>query len=295
MIPREVLRKVRKIEIRSRRLVNEVFAGSYVSVFKGRGMEFDEVREYQIGDDVRAIDWNVTARMGHPYVKKYVEERELTVVLAADVSGSNRFGSLQQLKRDLIAELGAVLALSAIRNNDRVGLVLFTDRVEHHVPARKGSAHGVRVIRDLLAFQPAHLGSELQPALDFLHRGVRRRSVVFLLSDFLFDLPDLARFSATARHHDLIAVMVSDRREFAWPAVGLVEWEDCETARRMWVDTSDPRTRRLFGERAAARRDRWRQLFRKAGVDLIEVETGQPYERALVRFFRERERRLAVS
>ncbi len=294
MIPVEVFRKVRRIEIRSRRLVNDVFAGSYHSVFKGRGMEFDEVRDYQPGDDVRSIDWNVTARMGHPYVKKFVEERELTVLLLADVSASHRFGSRSQLKKDLVAELSAVLAFSAIRNGDRVGLGLFTDRIERFVPPRKGLGHGLRVIREVLAFEPARPGTDLAPALEFLQHAIRRRAVCFLLSDFFLPEFPARRLATAARHHDLIAVVVGDRREEAWPPAGLVEWEDAETGRRQVLDTSHPATRRRLAELALERRRDLLDRFRRAGVDVIEASTGEPYDRALLRFFRERERRIGI-
>ena len=291
MIPKEILRKVRRIEIRSRRLVNEVFAGQYQSVFKGRGMEFDEVREYQPGDDVRSIDWNVTARMGQPFVKKFVEERELTVLFLADVSASNRFGSLGQLKKDLIAEMTAVLAFSAIRNNDRVGLVLFSGEVEAYVPPRKGVGHGLRVIREALFHEPRRRDTAVAPALEFLNHVITRRSVCFLLTDFLF--PDAADrlLSIAARRHDVIAVVVSDRREQAWPRAGLVEFEDLETGERFLRDASDPSTRACLTGRAAAQRADLLSRLRRAGLDAIEVSAGEPYDRALVRFFRERERR----
>jgi uncharacterized protein (DUF58 family) len=295
MIPREILRKVRRIEIRSRRLVNEVFAGQYQSVFKGRGMEFDEVREYQPGDDVRSIDWNVTARMGQPFVKKFVEERELTVLFLADVSASNRFGSIGQLKKDLVAEMTAVLAFSAIRNNDRVGLVLFAEDVECYVPPRKGVGHGLRVIREALVHEPRRRGTAVAPALEFLNHVVTRRSVCFLLSDFRF--PDAADrlLSVAARRHDLIAVVVSDRREEAWPKDGgLIEFEDLETGERFLRDASHAATRAMLTGEAAAGRAALLSRLRRAGVDTIEVSTdpNEPYDRALVRFFRERERRL---
>lgn len=292
MIPKEILRKVRRIEIRSRRLVNEVFAGQYQSVFKGRGMEFDEVREYQPGDDVRSIDWNVTARMGQPFVKKFVEERELTVLFLADVSASNRFGSVGQLKKDLIAEMTAVLAFSAIRNNDRVGLVLFSGEVERYVPPRKGVGHGLRVIREALYHEPRRRDTAVGPALEFLNHVVTRRSVCFLLTDFMF--PDAADrlLAIAARRHDVIAVVVSDRREQAWPkSAGLVEFEDLETGERFVRDAADPATRTRLTERAAAQRAALLTRLRRAGIDAIEVSAGEPYDRALVRFFRERERR----
>jgi uncharacterized protein (DUF58 family) len=292
MIPRDILRKVRQIEIRTRHLVNEVFAGQYHSVFKGRGMEFDEVREYLPGDDIRSIDWNVTARMGHPYVKKFVEERELTVMLVADISASNRFGSTPQLKKDLIAELTAVLAFSAIRNNDRVGLALFTDEVERYVPPRKGSSHVLRVVREALYHPPRRRGTNVVPALDFLNHVMTRRAVCFLISDFLFPDPADRLMSVTARRHDLVGVIVGDRREQAWPKAGLVWWEDAETGARRLLDTSDDRTRRALTKRQAVRRETLLARLRRSGVDPIEVTAGEPYERALIQFFRERERRL---
>lgn len=292
MIPREILRKVRQIEIRTRHLVNEVFAGQYHSVFKGRGMEFDEVREYLPGDDIRSIDWNVTARMGHPYVKKFVEERELTVMLVADISASNRFGSTPQLKKDLIAELTAVLAFSAIRNNDRVGLALFTDEVERYVPPRKGSSHVLRVVREALYHPPRRRGTNVAPALEFLNHVMTRRAVCFLISDFLFPDPADRLLAVTARRHDLVGVIVGDRREQAWPKAGLVWWEDAETGARQLLDTSDDRTRRALTKRQAVRRESLLARLRRAGVDPIEVTAGEPYERALIQFFRERERRL---
>jgi uncharacterized protein (DUF58 family) len=291
MIPREVIRQVRQIQIRTRHLVQEVFAGEYHSVFKGRGMEFDEVREYVPGDDVRAIDWNVTARMGHPYIKKFVEERELTVMLAVDVSASHAFGSRARLKRDLLAELAAVLAFSAVRNHDRAGLLLFSDRVERYIPPAKGATHVLRVIREALGHRPRHPGTDVRPALEFLLRVLRRRCVCFLMSDFLFPDPAERELALAARRHDLIAVRAGDRREQAWPDAGLVWWEDAETGRRRRFDTSDRRVREAVARRFAAHRAAWQARFRRYGVDAIEVETGVPYDRALRRFFQTRERR----
>ncbi len=292
MIPRDVIRKIRHIEIRTRHRVNDVFAGQYHSVFKGRGMEFQEVREYVPGDDIRTIDWNVTARTGHPFVKKFTEERELTVMVLADVSASHRFGSAGQLKKDLVAELAAVLAFSAIRNNDRVGLVLFAEDVECFVPPGKGPSHVLRVIRDALYHEPHGRGTRVTPALDFLNRVTTRRTVTFLVSDFLFEEDYARALAVSARRHDLVAVAVGDRREQAWPAVGLVSWEDTETGRRFLVDTSDAATRRRFTAEQSRRRSERLDTLRRAGVDQVEVTTGEPYERALLRFFRERGRRL---
>ncbi len=292
MIPKEVLKKIRRIQIRTKHMVSDVFSGHYHSVFKGQGMEFHEVREYVPGDDIRAIDWNVTARMGHPFVKKYIEEREMTVMLLVDISASNDFGSTPQLKKDLAAELAALLAFSAIQNNDRVGLVLFTDEVEHYIAPRKGVSHVLRLIRDVLYFEPRRRGTELKPALDFLNHVSPRRAVTFLISDFIFDESIRKPLRITARRHDLIGVIVGDKREQMWPRAGLIEWEDAETGTRHLIDTSNRRTlRRLASMQAARRRDMLDQL-RKSGIDTIEVYAGEEYDRALMRFFRMREQRM---
>jgi uncharacterized protein (DUF58 family) len=294
MIPKEILRKVRQIQIRTNRMVSDVFAGEYHSVFKGRGMEFQEVREYVPGDEIRTIDWNVTARMGHPYVKKFTEERELTVMLLVDVSASHAFGSTPQLKKDLAAEIAAVLAFSAIQNNDRVGLVLFTDEIERYIPPKKGTSHVLRVIRDVLYFQPQHKGTRIEPALDFLNHIATRRTVTFMIGDFMTG-EDLKRpLAVTAKRHDLIGVVVGDKREHAWPAAGLVDWTDAETGRRFLIDTSDAATRRAFGMLQAQRRDRLRDLLGACGIDRIEVNAGEPYEREFVKFFKLRERRFRI-
>jgi uncharacterized protein (DUF58 family) len=290
--PREIIKKVRQIEIRTRHLVNDVFAGEYHSVFKGRGMEFQEVREYEPGDDIRTIDWNVTARMGHPFIKKFSEERELTVMLLVDISGSNLFGSRSQLKKDLAAEIAAVLAFAAIRNNDRVGLILFSDEVEHVLPPKKGSSHVLRVVRDVLDFRPRRRGTALAPALDFLNHITTRKTVTFLISDFLTneDLKTTLRVSAT--RHDLVAIVAADRRERDWPAAGLVEWHDPETGQRQLVDTSDVRVRRTLAEIQEKQRTNLKQRLVRTGLDVVEVWAGEPYDRELVRFFTARERRL---
>jgi uncharacterized protein (DUF58 family) len=292
LIAREILRKVRRIEIRTRKLVNESLAGGYHSVFKGRGMEFSEVREYQFGDDIRTIDWNVTSRMGHPYVKKHVEERELTVVLVADVSGSNAFGTAGRLKGEMMAEIGALLAFSASRNNDRVGLILFTDRVEKFVPPRKGRRHALRVVREMLYGTPAGRGTDLAAALDYLGRVVRRRAVVFVISDFLAEGYERSLRIAN-RRHDLVALAVDDPRELDLPAVGLLALEDAETGRLQVVDTGSARLRRRFREAAALRLRERAERFRRLSIDSVELRTDQPYDVPLVRFF-ERRARLAV-
>ncbi len=295
MISKELLKKVRRIQIRTRHRVSDHLTGHYHSVFKGQGMEFHEVREYVPGDDIRAIDWNVTARMGHPYIKKFVEEREMTVLLAVDVSASHDFGSTPQLKKDLAAELAAVLAFSATLNNDRVGLLLFTDEVEHYVPPRKGTAHVLRLIRDVLSFQPRHRTTALRPALDFLNHVMPRRVVTFLISDFIVREPLRKPLAITARRHDLIALLVGDKREQAWPQAGLVEWEDAESGARYWVDTSHRPTRRRLAARQLARRQQTLEELRQCGIDAIEVYAGEEYERALIRFFRQREQRMSRS
>ena len=292
MIPKEILKKVRRIHIRTKHMVTDVFAGQYHSVFKGQGMEFQEVREYVPGDEIRWIDWNVTARMGHPFVKKFTEERELTVMLLVDVSASKAFGSMSQLKKDLAAEVAAVLAFSAVQNNDRVGLILFSDKIECFVPPRKGIAHVLRVIRETLYFRPQHLQTRISAALDFLNRIATRKTVAFLISDFITS-EDLKRpVTLTARHHDLVGIVIADRLERAWPSAGLVEWMDAETGRRHLVDTSHAPTRRAYGLMQEQRRAGITSMLRSAGVDIITLEAGAPYDRELIKFFRQRERRL---
>jgi uncharacterized protein (DUF58 family) len=291
MLPAEILRKVRRIEIRTNRLVNESLAGEYHSVFKGRGMEFSEVREYQFGDDIRSIDWNVTARVGHPYVKKHVEERELTVILLVDFSGSGQFGTRRQFKREIQAEICALLAFSAIKNNDRVGLIAFTDRIETFLRPRKGKDHVLRVIREVLYFRPEGRTTDIAMALQHMHRTITKRSVVFVISDFLG--PDFARpLRVAARKHDLIALTVTDPREEDLPAVGLLELEDAETGDRVLVDAADARTRQAFHRWGVQRRLQRQALFRSVGVDALELRTDRPYDVPLVRFFHQRARRM---
>lgn len=290
MIPPEVLKKIRHIQIRTRHKVSDVFAGQYHSAFKGQGMEFEEVREYMAGDDIRSIDWNVTARMGHPYIKKFREERELTVMLLVDVSASHQFGSRHQFKHELAAEIAAVLAFSAIRNNDRVGLMLFTDEVELYLPPRKGTGHVLRVIREILYFKPRHRGTRIEPALTFLNHVAHRKAVCFLISDFMDDGFQRA-LRVTGKRHDMIAVVVGDQAERMIPPAGLVEFEDAETGRRMLIDTADPATQSELSKRHQRRRVELQQLLRSSGADTIEVNAGEPYDREFIRFFRMRERR----
>lgn len=300
-VPREVLKQVRLIELRTRGWVNTLFGGEYHSVFKGQGMEFAEVREYQHGDDVRTIDWNVTARMGHPYIKKHVEERELTVMLMVDLSGSEQFGSRGRLKAELAAELAAVLALSAIRNNDRVGLLIFSDHVEHVVPAKKGRRHVLRLIRDLLAFRPTGRGTDLADALDYAGRMLPHRSILFVLSDFIIPEADAdvgAGFDAFSRtlklvsnRHDVVAVRMVDALEESLPNAGLLVLTDPETGREVAVDTGRERVRGRYDTRAGAEEAAVRSLFRRLAVDAIEVRTDGSYVKPLMQFFRARERR----
>jgi len=287
----ELLRKVRRIEIRARRLVNEGMAGEYLSVFKGRGMEFAEVRDYQPGDDVRSIDWNVTSRMGHPYVKRYVEERELTVLLAVDGSGSGHFGTANRTKVDLGAEISALIAFSAIRNNDRVGLLIFTDRIERYILPAKGPRHVLRIVRELLGFRPQSTGTDLSAALEAVGHLLRRRAVVFLVSDFR-DRGFEAPLRIAARRHDLIALRIDDPREGDLPPIGLIELLDAETGRTMLVDSSSPAVRSLVARAERERISSLEGLLRRAGVDQVALRTDRPYERPLLRFFRERARRM---
>jgi uncharacterized protein (DUF58 family) len=291
MIPKDVLKKIRRIHITTSRMVSDLFAGQYHSVFKGRGMEFDEVREYLAGDDVRTIDWNVTARFGHPFVKKFVEERELTVFFLVDASLSTYFGTHHNLKRQVIAELCSVLSLAAIKNNDRAGLIIFTDKIEKVVPARKGLRHVLRIIREALYFQPSGKKTDVAAALQYLLKVCKRKSVVFLISDFFS--PDFKKILAVAnKRHDVIALIVNDPREKELPDVGLVQLADPETGENWVIDTSDKKqrddfsrnSRRIFAERKA--------LLGSLGIDFIEVQTDVPYNKELFKFFRMRERRL---
>ncbi len=290
-VPPEILRQVRLVELRTRRLVDSVFAGEYRSVFKGQGMEFAEVREYQPGDEVRTIDWNVTARMGRPFVKRYIEERELTVVLLVDLSGSARFGTVRRFKSELAAELAAVLTMSAVRNNDRVGLVLFTDRVEHVVPPRKGRRHGLRVLRDLMVHEPVGRGTDLAGAVDYLSRMLGQRAVVFILSDFQDDGIERP-LKRLARQHDVVAVTVADPAERTLPDAGVVRFRDPETGQTVDVDTSDHELRERFGERVETEDTERRRLLRRLAVDEIAIDTESGYLDPLLRFFRTRSVRL---
>jgi uncharacterized protein (DUF58 family) len=288
----EVLRQVKLIELRTRRLVNSRFSGEYRSIFKGQGMEFAEVREYQPGDEVRSIDWNVTARMRRPFVKRYIEERELTLMLAVDVSGSERFGTVQRFKSELATELAAVLTMSAVRNNDRVGVLLFTDRVEHFVPPGKGRRHALRILRDVLVHEPAGSGTDTPLALDFLRRLLKQHAIIFLVSDLLD--PGVERpLKLLAQRHDVVAATLDDPAERTLPDVGMARFVDPESGETIDVDTSDPDVRSAFDRLSQEERDARRSLLRRLAIDEIAITTGDGYIEPLLRFFRTRERRVA--
>ncbi|MGD8488442.1 MAG: DUF58 domain-containing protein [Anaerolineae bacterium] len=293
MLSTELMNKIRRIEIRTRRMVNDSFAGEYQSIFKGRGMEFDEVRPYLPGDEVRTIDWNVTARMGHPYVKKFVEERELTVMLMVDASGSEDFASAGKFKRDLAAELAAVLSFSATTNKDKVGLMIFTDRVELYIPPRKGRRHVLRLIRELLAFEPEGHGTDIKRALDSMNQILKRRSIIFLVSDFIDDAERYRRpLFVTNRKHDVIAVDLHDQLEDEIADVGMLALEDAESGDLIWLDTSDRGWRQLFDRRARAFEEEKRKALAGAGVDCVRIETDQDYAKALTLFFQKRNKQI---
>jgi uncharacterized protein (DUF58 family) len=291
--PKEILKKIRRIELRTRRLVNSMFAGQYHSVFKGRGMNFEEVREYAPGDEIRSIDWNVTARMNAPYIKKYTEERELTVMLLVDVSASGIFGSVELSKRELAAEVASILAFSAINNNDKVGLILFTDRIELFIPPKKGRLHTLRLIREMLYFEPEGRGTDLAGALDYLNLVVSRRSVVFMISDFL--APDFTKaLTVSSKRHDLVAMPVIDKGESELPNVGIITLEDAETGEQIDVNTSSKAVRRALREINDDRLSDLEYLLRSRRVDIVRLTTTEDYLISLRNFFEQRERRQAA-
>ncbi|OGX37136.1 MAG: hypothetical protein A3C36_06735 [Omnitrophica WOR_2 bacterium RIFCSPHIGHO2_02_FULL_52_10] len=312
MIPKDLFKKIKRIEISTNRLVTDVFAGQYHSVFKGQGIEFEEVREYQPGDDVRTIDWNVTARTGKPHIKKFVEERELTVMIMVDVSLSCRFASVNMLKSQLAAEVAAVLAFSAIRNNDKVGLIIFTDKIEKFVPPRKGLSHVLHVIREVLYFKPEGRSTDIPQALEYLNKVASRKSIAFVISDFF--PPDamtlnvaegahnsngLTRkgeelkksLSIANKRHDIIAITLNDQREMQLPECGLVVLEDAETGKQLMVDSTNAALRRQYNQDNISRLKRRERFFRAVGVDFIDISTGVPYTDAIVKFFLKRRRR----
>jgi len=289
-VPPEILRQVKLLELQTRGMVNSLFTGEYRSVFKGQGMEFAEVREYQAGDEVRSIDWNVTARMRRPFVKRYIEERELTVMLAVDLSGSERFGTKGRFKSELASELAAVLAMSAIRNNDRVGAVLFTDRIEHVVPPRKGRRHALRLMRDLLVFEPEGTRTDLPAALEYVGRMLAHKSIVFVVSDFQSEGIENP-LKLLAQRHDVVAVTVDDPSEQTLPDVGLARFVDPETGATLDVDTSDPAVRAQFAAAVEEELTARRRLLRRLAIDEIPVHTDGGVVEPLIKFFRARETR----
>jgi len=290
MLTKDLVKQVRQIEIRTKGLVNQVFSGEYHSVFKGRGMEFSEVREYQFGDDIRNIDWNVTARFGHPYIKIFEEERELTVILLVDLSGSLMFGSVSKTKQRIAAELSAILAFSALKNNDKVGLILFTDKIEKFVPPRKGRIHVLRIIREVLSFEPEGKSTNLRGALEFMHNAIKKKSIAFLISDFIDEgYEKILRI--VGRKHDLIGVVLDDKREKEIPNIGMIKLTDSETGAERWIDTSSKRVREIIlSERKENEKIR-NSVFVKSGLDKIEVTAGSNYIQPLVQFFRRRARK----
>ncbi len=290
MIPKEILKKVKRIEIQTRGLVNDIFSGEYHSVFKGRGMEFAEVREYTVGDDFRTIDWNVTARMGHPFVKIFEEERELTVMLLVDVSSSGAFGTVTQMKGEIAAEICALLAFAAIKNNDKVGLIVFSEDVEKFIAPKKGKSHVLRVVREILYHKPQGHRTDIAKALEFLSRVSRRRSVVFLVSDFISEDYQKALQIANKRH-DIIAISLTDPREIIMPNVGFIELEDAETGETFLLDTYDEGVRREFNRRSLDAKEAREKMFRALNVDYIDIDTSKSYVEPLIAFFRMRAKR----
>jgi uncharacterized protein (DUF58 family) len=285
-----LLKKVRKIEIKSKGLSNHIFAGEYNTAFKGKGMAFSEVREYQPGDDIRSIDWNVTARYNSPFVKVFEEEREMTVMLLIDVSASGNFGTQEQFKRELATELAAILAFSAIKNNDKVGVIFFTDKVEQFIPPKKGKSHILRIIREVLAFEPTGKGTDIAGALEYFSAVIKKRSICFILSDFMskeFDRP----LKIASKKHDLVALRIHDTREDTLPNVGLVPVQDAETEKMLFVDTSSKKVRDNFAKNRAQATAKLRKLFPASGVDLIDINTGTDYVKPLINFFKTRGKR----
>ncbi len=290
MLPKETLAKVKLIEIRTNRLVNDLFGGEYESVFKGQGIEFADVREYVPGDDIRTIDWNVTARSQHPFVKKYVEERELTVLFVVDASFSNFFGSGKKMKSEVAAEITALLAFSAVINNDKVGLVFFTDRVEKYIPVKKGKRHALRVVREILTYKPEHTKTDLAMVLQYLNNVLSRRAVIFIISDFLatgYEKP----LKILGKEHDLIGIHLFDPRERDIPKMGYVVLEDAETGEEVMVHTSNPKFQEVFRKKTQEELNQIDKLFKKVGLDKIEIDITQSYVDPLIKFFRDREKR----
>jgi uncharacterized protein (DUF58 family) len=284
---KELLKKVRKIEIKTRGLTRHIFAGEYHSAFKGRGMIFSEVREYQYGDDIRNIDWNVTARFNHPYVKVFEEERELTVMLLIDISGSGDFGTRAQMKRDLITEIAAVLSFSAIENNDKIGVILFSDRIEKFIPPQKGRKHILRIIRELLEYHPQSLGTDISESLRFLTNAIKKRCTAFLISDFR-DKGYARSLQIANNKHEVAALHVYDRRETSLPALGLLRVLDAESGKERWIDSSKSKVRESYGMKWESHLEIMKEIFSRAGVDSVSLQTGEDYVQPLIRLFKQR-------
>lgn len=291
MISKEILQQIRRIQITTSRMVSDVFSGQYKSVFKGRGMEFDEVRQYQPGDEIRTIDWNVTARMGHPYVKKFMEERELTVMLLLDLSRSNYFGTVDKLKRQIAAEICSVLAFSAIQNNDKVGLIIFTDRIEKFIPPRKGTSHVLRIVKEALYFKPRGKKTNIPQALEYLNKVCHRSTVAFLVSDF-YDAAFEKPLSIANKRHDLVAITITDPKELDLPDIGIVALNDAETEETFTLDTSNQALRQNFKQNALRIVGERKKTFDRLRVDSVDIRSDIPYNRTLFKFFRMRERRM---
>ncbi len=284
----ELLKKVRKVEIKTRGLSNQLFSGEYHTAFKGRGMTFSEVREYQPGDDIRSIDWNVTARFNNTYVKVFEEEREMTVMLLVDVSASGEFGTQKQLKQELITELCAVLAFSAIQNNDKIGVIFFTDKIEKFIPPKKGKTHILRIIRDLIEFKPEHKKTDIKQALKYLTNVIKKRSIAFVISDFIADTDFIDALKIANKKHDLVALRIYDKREMELPDIGLVKFMDAETGTLKWIDTSDKNVRIHFYATAKKQEASLKEIFNKSGVDSADINTAESYIKPLMNLFKRR-------
>ncbi|MDX8341095.1 DUF58 domain-containing protein [Draconibacterium sp. IB214405] len=285
----DLLKKVRKIEIKTRGLSRNIFAGEYHSAFKGRGMAFSEVREYQFGDDIRNIDWNVTARYSHPYVKVFEEERELTVMLLIDVSGSRDFGSFEKLKKNVITELSAVLSFSAIQNNDKIGVIFFSDKIEKFIPPKKGKSHILRIIRELIDFHPESNGTDITEAVRYMTNAIKKRCTAFIISDFMDDNKDLDMALSIANNkHDMVALNIYDERETELPSIGMIKLKDAEKGNYVWVDSSSRKTRKLYADWWIKHMGRLDVMFKKSGVDYVSINTNEDYVKSLMSLFKKR-------
>lgn len=288
----DLLKRVRQIEIKTRGLTRNIFAGEYHSAFKGRGMAFAEVREYQFGDDIRSIDWNVTARYGHPYVKVFEEERELTVMLLIDVSGSHDFGTFRKMKKNIITEVGAILAFSAIQNNDKTGVIFFSDTIEKFIPPKKGRSHILRIIREMIEFRPQSRGTDIPGALRYLTNAIKKKCTVFVISDFMDEHPDLERALSVANNkHDVVAVRIHDEREEELPPIGMIKFKDAESGKYVWINSSDTATRKVYRDWWMGQTGQLKGIFTRCGVDAAWINTREDYVRALMNLFKKREGR----